>query len=87
LQKIKNKAESTLIFSELNILTKAMNLAYFEMLGNAALINDEAEMYQNITAKDIQGQANKILIKENCSVLIYKADGKYEYEEEEEEIS
>jgi hypothetical protein len=84
LQKIKNKAESTLIFSELNILTKAMNLAYFEMLGNAALINDEAEMYQNITAKDIQGQANKILIKENCSVLIYKADGKYEYEEEEE---
>lgn len=85
LQKIKNKAESTLIFSELNILTKAMNLAYFELLGDADLINTEAEKYQLITAENIKDQANKILTKENCSVLIYKANGEYEYEEEEQD--
>lgn len=85
LQKIKNKAESTLIFSELNVLTKAMNLAYFELLGDADLINDEAKSYQNVTIEDIQTQANKILTKENCSVLIYKANGKYQYSEDGEE--
>jgi zinc protease len=84
LQKIKNKAESTLIFSELNILTKAMNLAYFELLGNVDLINEEAEIYQTITAEAIQEQAHKIFTKENCSVLIYKANGKYEYDEEDD---
>ena len=85
LQKIKNKAESTLIFSELNILTKAMNLAYFELIGNVDLINEEAEIYQTITAEAIQEQANKIFRKENCSVLIYKANGKYEYDEDDDE--
>ncbi len=80
LQKIKNKAESTLIFSELSILTKAMNLAYFELLGNANLINEEAEFYQLITSEDIKEQANKIFTEDNCSVLIYKANGKYVYE-------
>jgi predicted Zn-dependent peptidase len=85
LQKIKNKAESTLIFSELNILTKAMNLAYFELLGNVDLINDEAAIYQTITAEAIREQANKIFTEKNCSLLIYKANGKYEYDEEDDD--
>ena len=85
LQKIKNKAESTLVFSELNVLNKAMNLAYFELLGNADLINDEAKSYQAVTVEDIQSQAQTIFTKENCSLLIYQANGEYEYEEEEEE--
>lgn len=85
LQKIKNKAESTLVFSELNVLNKAMNLAYFELLGNVELINEEALMYQAITVEDIQTQAQTIFVKENCSTLIYQANGEYEYEEEDEE--
>ena len=35
LQKVKNKIESNLIFSEINFLNKAMNLASFELLGDA----------------------------------------------------
>jgi site-specific DNA-methyltransferase (adenine-specific) len=40
LQKIKNKAESNLIFSESSVVGKAMSLGYYEYLGNIDLIND-----------------------------------------------
>ena len=50
-----------------------MNLGFFELLGDANLINSEAQKYQEITVQDIQNQARKIFRKENCSELIYKA--------------
>jgi zinc protease len=80
LQKIKNKAESTLIFSELNILTKAINLAFFELLGDTDLINRESELYQLITAKEIQQQAQIVFAKENCSTLIYEASNPKDFD-------
>lgn len=73
LQKIKNKVESTLVFSEEGILNKAINLAFFEHIGDAELINRESEIYQTITVEDIHSIANQILTKENCSELFYKA--------------
>ena len=73
LQKWKNKVESTLAFSELSILNKAINLAYFEMLGDADIINKEIGWYQAITTEDIHRLANSILTEENCSELCYKA--------------
>ena len=71
LQKLKNKIESSLEYSEVNILHKSMSLAYFELLGDANLINKEAEAYQRVTSKDIQRVANQIFVPENCSELIY----------------
>jgi predicted Zn-dependent peptidase len=85
LQKIKNKAESTLVFSELSALNKAMNLAYFEAVGDIDLINREEELYQTITVEDIQTQAQAIFRKENCSVLIYKALNPQGYDDEEDD--
>ncbi|MBC7885800.1 MAG: insulinase family protein [Saprospiraceae bacterium] len=71
LTKLKNSVESSLVFSEVSILNKAISLAYFEVLGDASLINQEAEKYQIITAEDIRKSAEKIFRKENCSELIY----------------
>lgn len=71
LQKLKNKIESSLEYSEVNILHKSMSLAYFELLGDANLINQEAEAYQKVTSEDIQRAANTIFITENCTELIY----------------
>ena len=76
LQKVKNKIESNLIFSELNILNKAMNLAYFELVEDADLINKEAQFYQEITSEDIHRVANELLTEDNCSELFYKAKNK-----------
>ena len=73
LQKWKNKMESTLVFSEGSALNKAMNLAFFEALGDVELINREAELYQQITPEDIQRVARQILTLENCSEVYYKA--------------
>jgi predicted Zn-dependent peptidase len=71
LQKCKNKVESTVTYSEADVLNKATNLAISELLGDANLINLEIENYQNVTAEQIKEQANIILRKTNCSTLFY----------------
>lgn len=71
LTKVKNKIESTQIFAETNILNKAMNLSFAELLGNANDVNTETEKYQNVSKQDIKRIANQILVPTNCSTLIY----------------
>lgn len=73
LQKVKNKVESNLAFSELNIIHKAMNLSFYELLGDAELMNQEADFYQQITTQDIHRVAHELLTEDNCSELFYKA--------------
>jgi zinc protease len=73
LEKVKNKVESTLIFSELSVLNKAINLAFFEILGNAELINQEAQLYRRITGEELQGLAQRIFVEDNCSEVTYEA--------------
>jgi zinc protease len=73
LEKVKNKIEATLIFSEMNVLNKAMNIAYNELLGNADLINTEIDRYRAVTADMIKEQAREIFREENCSTLYYNA--------------
>lgn len=73
LQKVKNKIESTIEFSEINVLDKAMNLAYNELLGDAELINKEIALYNLVSKNDIQRVASKIFNKNNCSTLYYNA--------------
>lgn len=74
LQKVKNKIESSLTFSEVNILTKAMNLAYFELLGDANNINNEVEHYEAVTVDDIQKIAQELFRLENESTLYYLSE-------------
>ncbi len=73
LEKIKNKAESTLVFQEMGILNKAMNLAYFELLGDANRINEEAGIFQSISNEEIILEAKQRFSKTNVSVLYYRA--------------
>ena len=71
LQRIKNKIESALVYSEINILNKAVNLSYYEMLGNAELINTQADRYKEVTIEDISKVARKIFTKNNCTEVVY----------------
>jgi zinc protease len=73
LTKVKNKLESTMKFGEMSLLDKAMNLAYFELLGNAEDLNHETGKYMAVTAQEIQEQAQQIFRKENASILSYLA--------------
>jgi len=71
LGKVKNKIESTMVFSEMSILNKAMNLAFFELLGDAEQINKETEKYLAITLEDIRIFSETLFRKGNSSTLIY----------------
>lgn len=76
LNKLKNKIENGLEFGGTNIQGKAMNLAYYEWLGKAEMINTEFDTYRKINAEEIQRVATKILTRENCSVLEYCSSSK-----------
>jgi predicted Zn-dependent peptidase len=73
LQKVKNRVEAMMEFSEMRVLDKAMNLAYYELLGDAALANELAGRYSSVTQQEIYAEANKIFRPENCSTLYYFA--------------
>lgn len=73
LEKVKNKMESAMVFSEMSILNKAMNLSYFELLGDAEEINTETEKYLAVSVEDIQNGSTEIFKKDNLSTLIYLA--------------
>jgi len=73
LQKVKNRVEAMMEFSEMRVLDKAMNLAYFELLGDASLVNDLVNKYASVTTTDITAEARKIFRPENCSTLCYKS--------------
>ncbi|HUH32779.1 MAG TPA: pitrilysin family protein, partial [Daejeonella sp.] len=74
LTKVKNKIESTMVFSEMSLLDKAMNLAFFELLGDADRLNSETQKYLDVTSSQIQQQAQQIFRKENSSTLYYLAN-------------
>ncbi len=73
LTKIKNKMESNLTFSRMTVLNKAMNLCYFELLGDAAEINREFDHYQKITRSDLSNQVKRMLTREKANTLYYYA--------------
>jgi len=71
LQKVKNSLISSICYSEVSILHKAINLAYFEMLGDAGLINRQEDEYKDLVADDIQRVAREMFSEANCSELVY----------------
>jgi len=74
LTKVKNKTESIMVFAEMSLLDKAMNLAYYELLGDAELLNIEIDKYLSITAEQIKEVAVKTFVREQSSTLYYLAN-------------
>ncbi|RYG16984.1 MAG: insulinase family protein [Chitinophagaceae bacterium] len=74
LTKVKNKSESIVVFAEMSLLDKAMNLAYYELLGDAAGLNIEIDKYLAITAEQLQNAAKDTFTKEKSSTLYYLAN-------------
>ncbi len=73
LTKVKNKAESTRVFSEMSVLNKAMNLSIFELYGDANLVNLEDQNYAEVSVQSIQNSAKSLFRKENTSTVYYHA--------------
>jgi zinc protease len=76
LEKVKNKIESMLAFEDLNLLSRANNLAFYELLGDAENMNREFENYNRVTAEDMLKYANEVLVPTNCNTLYYLSNSK-----------
>ena len=70
---VKNKIESTSIFGEMSVLNKAMGLGFFELLGDATMINKEEAKFHAITSEELIEEASTLFQESNCSVLFYKS--------------
>jgi zinc protease len=73
LEKVKNQAESTLEFGEIEVMNRAMNLAFAKLSGDANLVNEEGDRIDAVTREDIQRVAGSILQESNSSVMYYHA--------------
>jgi zinc protease len=76
LEKVKNQAEASIVFSEIELLNRAMNLAYCKLIGDADLVNQESAKVQAVTPARILAAAQEVLRPDNCSTLYYRAQPK-----------
>ncbi|WP_341842140.1 pitrilysin family protein [Chitinophaga caseinilytica] len=73
LQKVKNRVESMLAFEDMGLLSRANNLAFYELIGDAADMNTEFAKYEAVTVADIQEQAKAIFSPANANTIHYYA--------------
>lgn len=76
LEKVKNQAEATITFAEVEVLNRAMNLAMATLSGNTNLVNEEAERIQAVDIDTANRVARQVLSADNCSVMHYKSKEK-----------
>lgn len=76
LEKSRNRYESHNLMAMTSASNKAFNLAFFEMLGDASMINNESEKYMSVTEKEIMETAHNTFRPENASVIYYLAEKK-----------
>jgi zinc protease len=73
LQKVKNKTESMMAFEDMSLMNRANSLAYYELLGDAAMMNTELEKYNTVTPEDIISESRRIFSDKNSNTLYYLA--------------
>lgn len=73
LTKVKHRLETALSWGKLKAMDKAMALCYFELLGDADMINHEAESYRKVSLEDCHRFAAGLFDENKVSVLYYAA--------------
>ena len=58
-------------FEDMSIMNRAQSLAFYELLGDAALMNDELAKYQAVTPEHIQATSKTICEDNNRNTLYY----------------
>ncbi len=71
LQKVKNLAISSIAFGDVEVINRAMNLAFASLSGDADLVNREEELINRVTREDVMRVADEILQERNASALYY----------------
>ena len=72
LQKARNKIEAMIEFEDMALLSRANNLAFYELLGDAQMINEELGRYQAVTPAFLKDVASNVLREDNSCTLFYR---------------
>lgn len=75
LDKVKNQAEASVEFGEVEVINRAMNLAFASLGGDPELVNMELAQIRAVTTDDVARVSRDIIREENASVMYYKAVG------------
>jgi predicted Zn-dependent peptidase len=58
-------------FEDMSVMNRANSLAYYEVLGDAELMNTELGKYAAVTVEDIFEESRRIFRKENSNTIYY----------------
>jgi len=72
-EKVKNQSETALAGADVDLLNRALNLAYFTLLGNPDGFEQELSKVQKVSQKEIEDAFSRILAPEKENTLIYRA--------------
>ncbi len=72
LEKARNKIEAMIAFEDMSLLNRANNLAFYELMGDAGLINSEWDRYNAVTREGLQKVAATIFDPANSNTLFYR---------------
>jgi len=75
LQRVKNQAEASLVFGEVEVLNRAMNLAMAANAGNVDFVNTEASQIAAVELNEVQACANKLFVQGKKNTLLYLKQG------------
>jgi zinc protease len=71
LQKVKNKTESVMAFEDMGVTSRAGSLAFYELLGDANLMNTELEKYYTVTQADLCDYSKTLFAETNSNTVWY----------------
>ncbi|MFM7671060.1 MAG: M16 family metallopeptidase [Bacteroidota bacterium] len=73
LQKAKNKTESMIAFEDMSLMNRANSLAYYELLGDASMMNTEFARYAAVSVEELVAQAKQVFRPTNLNVMHYRS--------------
>jgi zinc protease len=73
LTKVKNQAEAMKTYESIQLLNRAMTLAFYAHLGDPELYHSFYQKKTEATSDEIQQMSKKLLVEQNASVLYYRA--------------
>ncbi|MES2795194.1 MAG: pitrilysin family protein [Bacteroidota bacterium] len=73
LEKVKNQSLTTHAFAEVELLNRAMALAFSANAGNVDFANLDSDLVAKVSKSNLLSESQKVMRPENCSTLFYKA--------------
>ncbi len=70
-QKMKNNIEADFQYNQISLRSRAHSLAYYQMLGDAALYGLDLQRYNNVSKDDIMYYSQMVFRREKANVLYY----------------